>query len=87
MMDERRYFSALGCMLVIETIIIISVALCCQDSKIKSRNKGIEAAGVNFKIITIDSCEYLIGTTGNHSYMAHKGNCRFCSRRIKLNKQ
>ncbi len=35
-----------------------------------------------FRIVVIDSCEYLIHSDMNgYSYFAHKGNCRFCKER------
>lgn len=34
-----------------------------------------------FTLITIDSCEYLIGDYDRGRMIAHKGNCRFCEER------
>ena len=38
--------------------------------------------GVKYRIVVIDSCEYLFGTDGgayNGGYfLSHKGNCKFC---------
>ena len=38
-----------------------------------------------FKVIVVDSCEYLIKTKtvaySGYGYMAHKGNCKYCKER------
>ena len=35
-------------------------------------------------VIVIDSCEYICYTSaGGYSYLAHKGNCKFCAERRK----
>lgn len=39
---------------------------------------------VTYKIIIIDSCEYIIGRVYNGGYfLTHKGNCKFCKQRNK----
>lgn len=40
-----------------------------------------------FVVVTIDSCEYLIGKSWYRGYMAHKGNCKYCEQRRKFNKK
>ena len=56
-----------------------------QDSIIEVRYHG-------FKVIVIDSCEYLIKTVEHDrgykwatmaGYFGHKGNCKFCKERRK----
>ena len=48
--------------------------------------------GVEFHVIVIDSCEYLIssyygyGGNGSYGYMSHKGNCKYCAERRKKGK-
>lgn len=37
--------------------------------------------GKNFNVTVIDSCEYIWATSGYQGFMAHKGNCRFCTAR------
>lgn len=47
-------------------------------------NKEIIVNNVNrpFKIMVIDTCEYLIFDFGlNSAVMSHKGNCKFCLKR------
>ena len=40
-----------------------------------------------FKVVIIDSCEYLISSRYESSkgfgYMSHKGNCKYCAERRK----
>jgi hypothetical protein len=48
---------------------------------------------VKFKVIVLDSCEYIYGKEipighRGYGYLAHKGNCRFCKERMeKRNKE
>ena len=41
----------------------------------------------SLRVVVIDSCEYLIGRSGNdyrgHGYLSHKGNCKYCAERRK----
>ena len=39
-----------------------------------------------FDVIEVDSCEYLKNWSagGYYSYLAHKGNCRFCKERDSI---
>ena len=62
-----------------------------QAKKEKARQDSImEARYHGFKVIVIDSCEYLIKTVGYDrgtkwatmaGYFGHKGNCKFCEER------
>jgi len=63
-----------------------------QAKKEKARQDSImEAKFKGFRVIEIDSCEYLIKenyeAAGYRGYgfglMAHKGNCKFCEERRK----
>ena len=63
-----------------------------QAKKEKAKQDSItEAKFKGFRVIEIDSCEYLIrrmyDCSGYRGYgfglMAHKGNCRFCEERRK----
>lgn len=65
-----------------------------QAKKEKARQDSItEAKFKGFRVIEIDSCEYLIKketTVGGHrgfgfGFMSHKGNCKFCEERHKQN--
>ena len=63
-----------------------------QAKKEKARQDSImDAKFKGFRVIEIDSCEYLIRrmykSSGNRGYgfglMSHKGNCKFCEERRK----
>ena len=47
-----------------------------QDSIMEAKFKG-------FRVIEIDSCEYLIRSGYSFGLMSHKGNCKFCKERRK----
>jgi len=39
---------------------------------------------IKLTIVTIDSCEYLVGGIGKApQYFTHKGNCKYCAARQK----
>ena len=67
-----------------------------QVKKEKARQDSIrEAKFKGFRVIEIDSCEYLIRkmyeTSGGYrgygfGLMSHKGNCKFCEERRKQEK-
>lgn len=42
---------------------------------------------ISLHVVVIDSCEYLIGKTGEdykgYGYLTHKGNCKYCAERRK----
>ena len=35
----------------------------------------------DYKVIEIDSCEYIYRRQGSRGYLAHKGNCKYCRER------
>lgn len=37
----------------------------------------------DFGLCVYDSCEYIIGMHGYKGFLAHRGNCRFCTERRK----
>lgn len=55
------------------------------------KEKELEEKWYGFRILVIDSCEYLyrykerinLYQGFGQSFMAHKGNCKFCSQRKK----
>lgn len=80
-------------------LIIFCMLLISCDGKQKLSQEQIkqEQRWHGFKVIVIDSCEYLIKTVEvspgmrcatSAGYLAHKGNCKFCAKRQKqiLNK-
>lgn len=36
--------------------------------------------GTHFKVVTVDSCEYIF----LNNWFAHKGNCKFCKNRNQI---
>ena len=64
---------------IILLLIVITSMISCTDynpdgSYIKCKN-----INVNFRIVEIDSCEYI----RSHYRLAHKGNCKYCAERRK----
>lgn len=37
----------------------------------------------DFATIEYDSCEYLLRISHYHGYLAHKGNCKYCQKRMR----
>lgn len=80
-------------LLVLTTLTMVGCTPSYEEAKKftdKERNKQIQQeVWHNFHVEIIDSCEYLLRYTerasGNagygQSFMAHKGNCRFCKER------
>jgi hypothetical protein len=76
-------------------VLLVAVIFCgCQQETINKAEQGygdkkaIEIfIGVNYQIVEIDSCEYIIGRdNGGYNggyFLSHKGNCKFCAERSK----
>ena len=58
--------------IILLTLAVLMMAGCSEETDKSTRL-------VQFKILQIDSCEYL-KVDGYYGY-AHKGNCRFCKER------
>lgn len=59
-------------------VIFSLVLLSCGDTK---ENKSRDT-DCNYKVIEVDSCEYLIYKEGSNSgWGVHKGNCKYCKLR------
>jgi tRNA A37 threonylcarbamoyladenosine dehydratase len=59
----------------------ILLVMCCFSS-CQSDKQRIE--NMDFKTITVDSCEYIISKAPAGDYgwvMSHKGNCEYCAKR------
>lgn len=59
----------------------ILLVMCCFFS-CQSEKERIE--NMDFKTITVDSCEYIISKAPAGDYgwvMSHKGNCKYCAKR------
>ncbi len=61
--------------ILLALVALMMVGCLNQNNIAKSVEKG------DFSTIEYDSCEYLLRTSVNHGYLAHKGNCRFCKER------
>ena len=69
--------------------ILLFMSSCMERTKPDPQQVEYEQRWHGFKVIVIDSCEYIIkqeyypngNATTRVGYMAHKGNCRFCSER------
>lgn len=66
-------------------VLLTSIILCGCDRY----NKTISTVnGRNIKTYVIDECEYVGSVVGgSRDFLAHKGNCKFCAERNKINCQ
>lgn len=70
--------------------ILFATISCSKQSDtnvVEKLNDVYKVEYLNFKVVTIDSCEYLIGGDSSpyqgYDYMTHKGNCKYCAERRK----
>lgn len=80
--------------LFLSVIIAASLFSCATDNRspeqVRANEENFERWH-GFKVKVVDSCEYIIRADRNSSghagwgfgFMAHKGNCRFCTERRK----
>ena len=64
-------------------VILASIILlgCEKDGKALSTVNGTQ-----IKTYTIDNCEYIGDVRGgSRDFLTHKGNCKFCAERAKIN--
>lgn len=68
-------------LLMFTTIIIVG----CETESNYKVTKSPKVNEVGLSVIEYDSCEYVKGGggIGNSSYLAHKGNCKYCKERRK----
>ena len=52
-------------------ILFVGILLTSCDDNPKEYSKG----GTEYRVETIEGCEYIYRSGGNLGYMAHKGNC------------
>jgi hypothetical protein len=67
-------------------ILLLATMCSCEQEKQKSKETYPFSYHVGFgdlKLVNIDSCEYLYGEWGNATVLTHKGNCKYCTQRIK----
>lgn len=61
---------------------LLAIVFCVQ--KCNDAHSDLHTSdGDGFNVVVVDSCEYLIRTSGYQGYLAHKGNCKFCAERMK----
>ena len=65
-------------------LLILTLALVSCEQQEKHTTKRVDNSDlmINFKIVTIDSCEYVSDTYVNYN-ICHKGNCKYCLMRKK----
>lgn len=69
---------------IILILITIIFCACSQVNTPKESTSFIIKPGYNpLTLVTVDSCEYLLGEWGNATVLTHKGNCKFCTERSK----
>ena len=56
-------------------LLILLVLVSCEMPEPTTTKQRWERDKVNFEVIKVDSCEYLVGGSGAHRVMAHKGDC------------
>ena len=65
-------------------ILILLLATMCSCGQEKQTIEKTYPMGYgDLKLINIDSCEYLYGEWGSATVLTHKGNCKYCTQRIK----
>ena len=54
--------------------------LSCTEPNVTKKSTGliVQAGYGELKVVTLDSCEYLLGAWGNATVLTHKGNCKHC---------
>lgn len=60
-------------------LLVVMVMCSCETHTNRRELKEQNEIGINFKVIEVDSCEYI----ANGNWFAHKGNCKFCTQRLK----
>ena len=66
-------------LIYIVTIILTVLLLSSCEGKEKNKENYVDG----FRVVVVDSCEYICTARVHRGYMAHKGNCRFCTERNK----
>ena len=65
-------------------LLLATMCSCGQEKQTIEKTYPISYNGVSdLKLVNIDSCEYLYGEWGNATVLTHKGNCKYCTQRIK----
>jgi hypothetical protein len=65
---------------------ILLMCVGCVEPNVKQTTPQYTiATGAKIKIIEIDSCEYIFYEGACGMAIAHKGNCKYCTERVKAN--
>jgi len=71
---------------IIITLLCTTILYSCNDNNVIQDkdvyNVKLGRYGNEFKVVIIDSCEYIYTNEGNGGQcITHKGNCKFCIKR------
>lgn len=69
-------------------LLVLSLLLFgCETRDATVETTMTKISGTDIYLYVIDNCEYIGKITGFKSdFLAHKGNCKYCTERNKLNK-
>lgn len=68
---------------ILAMMIVALFTSCTKDNKHNTLKDN--TVHNEWRVIEIDSCEYIYGTALYQGYLAHKGNCKYCEKRRKEN--
>ena len=60
-------------------LLLVVMVICSCETNTNSHELKDAYGGQHFTVVEVDSCEYII----NGNWFAHKGNCKFCTQRLK----
>ena len=64
-------------------LILLLATMCSCGQEKQTSEKTYPMSYGDLKLVNIDSCEYLYGEWGSATVLTHKGNCKYCTQRIK----
>lgn len=68
-------------------LVLSLLLLSCETRNATVETTTTTISGRDIDLYIIDSCEYIGKVTGAQSdFLTHKGNCKYCTERKKLNK-
>lgn len=65
-------------------LLILALSLfSCRPDNVEKAYTSYFVEGINIKVYTIDSCEYIGYNSGARGliFLSHKGNCKYCRQR------
>lgn len=69
--------------IIVVCAIAILAASCTNESN-QILNNLDQNKTFNYKVVVIDSCEYIMYRSYGYLEVTHKGNCKFCAERNKV---